>query len=92
MADVHLPHFFAVPIESKHTGFAEENIDMLAISDGRAAGVTVFGQHSGVWIFGQFGLDRFVPNDFSGGAIDADEMALEFINRAAIVAVSREAS
>ena len=52
--------------------FAKESKDMLAIRDRRAAGIAVFRQISGVWVFPIGAGDDFLPQQLPGFRIDTN--------------------
>ena len=55
MAEVDLPKLLAGEIKRERTRFAEEDIDALAVGDGRIARIPVFPKIAAVRIFRQLG-------------------------------------
>lgn len=93
LAEIDLPKLLAVEVERQRARLAEEDIDPLAVRDGRAAGVAVLSEVASEWVFRQRGRHCFVPQYLSRPALKTDKMALEILRTAttAIVAIPRVA-
>ena len=77
-AEVGLPEFFAGHVEGKGSGFAEEDVDVLAVGDGGVGGVTVLGDEALIGVFGLLGRDIGLPEFFAVFEAVAEEVAGEF--------------
>ena len=84
-AEVGLPEFFAGHVEGEGAGFAEEDVDVLAVGDGGVGGVTVLGDEALVGVFGLFGGDVGLPEFLAVFEAVAEEVAGELGDVAAHV-------
>src|SRR5262245_34630132 len=81
-----MPNLVAVQVETIDAGFAEEDVEVLAVAGDGARAITVLGVVAAdVGRFGEGGLEVFCPKDVALGPIDANDMAQELIH--AVVAL-----